>query len=344
MATFHVTNQILLRSLLALLLLLAFAWGALAFWFQLPSPVAVIGIAIWCLLGIASIVALVRAPRKRVAPVIAAAAAVTAGVMLVWWQSIKSSHERRWADDVARMLESDVSGNRITLRNVRSFDWRSETQYTQRWETQNYDLSQLTSADLILSYWMGPQIAHTLVSFGFKDGRKLVFSLEIRKERHESFSAIGGFFRRFEQVIIAANESDIVKTRSNARGEQVYIYRLRASPDRLRTVFLDYLERAEKLRRKPEFYNTLTSNCTTILFELGRQITPKLPLDYRLILSGYFAEYAFDQRALTPGFPYRVLQQRGHINMRARHADVSDANFSRMIRVGVPGVPAWETQ
>lgn len=345
MNTYYVISRLLLRFLLVLTVLLSFGWGALALWFQVPSSsVAVITGLIWCLLGLALIVMLLRGRRTRLAAGITAMAAVATSLMLVWWQSMEASHERKWADDVARMLESEVDGDGVTLRNVRRFDWRSETEYVQRWETQYYDLSQLASADLILSYWMGPHIAHTLVSFGFKDGRKLVFSLEIRKERHETFSALGGFFRRFEQVIIASDERDIVKTRSNTRGEQVYLYRLRATPDVLRIIFLDYLRRAEQLRRTPEFYNTLTSNCTTILYELGRHISPTLPLDYRLLLSGHFAEYAYDHSALTPGFPFQVLQERGHINMRSPYADRSAADFSKVIRAGVPGVPAWETR
>jgi len=139
-------------------------------------------------------------------------------------------------------------------------------------------------------------------------------------------------------VIIASDERDLIRTRSNARGEQVYLYRLRATPAQLRAVLLAYLERAEALRRQPEFYNTLTSNCTTILYELAHRIAPDLPLDYRLLASGHFAEYAYDQNALTPGVPYAVLQQRGHINARARQADIDGSDFSREIRVGVPGI------
>src|SRR5690606_16270119 len=184
--------------------------------------------------------------------------------LLAWWSTLVPSHDRAWADDVARLLEAEVDGSRLTLRNVRNFEWRTETDYTPRWETRSYDLDRLESADLLLSYWMGPQIAHTLVSFGFDDGEQLVFSLEIRKERHESFSAIGGFFRKFEQVIIAADERDIVRTRSNVRGEDVYLYRLRMAPDQLRALLLGYVDSSAELRRAPAFYNTLTSNCTTI--------------------------------------------------------------------------------
>ena len=39
----------------------------------------------------------------------------------------------------------------------------------------------LRSLDLFLVYWMGPAIAHTIMSFGFEDGRYLDFSIELRR-------------------------------------------------------------------------------------------------------------------------------------------------------------------
>ena len=326
------------RGVLALAVVLVTAWGALALWFQLAPAVALVLGGAWALLGLAVALVLLRARGWRHEPRLWLAGAVAGLALLGWWQSLAPSHDRPWADDVARMLESSVDGDRLELRNVRAFEWRTETDYTPRWETRRYDLARLESADLVLSYWMGPHIAHTLVSFGFSDGGRLVFSLEIRKERDETFSALGGFFRKFEQVIVAADERDLIRTRSNVRGEQVYLYRLRATPAQLRAVLLDYLERAERLRRQPEFYNTLTSNCTTILFELARQIDPALPLDYRLLASGHFAAYAYDQGALTSSLPYAVLQERGHINARARAADAGAHDFSRTIRAGLPGI------
>ena len=329
----------LARCVLALLVVLVTAWGALALWFQLAPALSLPLGGAWALLGLAVTLVLGRAPGWKHESKLLLAGALAGLAMLGWWQSLAPSHDRPWADDVARMLESTVDGDRLELRNVRAFEWRTETDYTPRWETRHYDLSRLESADLVMSYWMGPHIAHTLVSFGFSDGQRLVFSLEIRKERDESFSAIGGFFRKFEQVIVAADERDLIRTRSNARGEQVYLYRLRATPAQLRSVLLEYLERAEALRRQPEFYNTLTSNCTTILFELARHIDPALPFDYRLLASGHFAEYAYDQGALTPGLPYEVLRARGHINARARKADTRADDYSQAIRAGVPGIP-----
>ncbi|HEX4843895.1 MAG TPA: DUF4105 domain-containing protein [Limnobacter sp.] len=263
-----------------------------------------------------------------------AALAVVAG-FAAWWGLQKPSHARDWADDVAHMLRADVQGSQVTLHHVRNFEWRSETDYTPRWETRQYDLNALQRADLLLSYWMGPKIAHTLVSFGFSDGRYITFSLEIRKERHEQFSAWKGFFRQYEAILVAADEADIVRTRTNARGEEVYLYRLDVPPEQLRTVFMAYVNKANALAEKPEFYNTLTSNCTTVVFDIARQIAPGLPLDYRLLLSGYFAEYAFEQGALASGHSFGELHGKGRIVERALATPIG-GNFSEAIRRDVP--------
>lgn len=276
-------------------------------------------------------------PRKRLRfgclPWIALLLVVAAG----WWFSQTPSHDRVWADDVAQLLEARVDGNTVHLNNVRNFRWRSEDDYTVSWESRDYPLDQLQSADLILSYWMGPHIAHTLVSFGFTDGRYLTFSLEIRKESHEQFSAWKGFFRQYEQVLVAAEESDIIRTRSNARGEDVYIYRVQLDQPALQRLFLAYVEKAQELQQTPEFYNTLTSNCTTVIYELAKVIVP-LPMDYRLLASGHVAKYVQEQNGLTPNVPYETLQQAGYINERALQADITGEDFSSAIRKGVPGI------
>ena len=325
-------------GLLAVVMVLTTLWGAFGLWFQLPGPVVlrVLVVASWCVLGAAAITGLWRGVRWRLAT---PAHLLALAGLLAWWGTLQPSHERDWADDVARLLEAELDGSRVTLHNVRNFNWRTPEDYDVRWETREYDLDELASADLILSYWMGPAIAHTLVSFGFNDGRQLVFSLEIRKERSESFSAVAGFFREYEQVLVAADENDIVRTRSNARGEDVYLYRLALQPETLRGLFLGYLDQAADLRRAPAFYNTLTSNCTTVVFELARRIAPGIPVDYRLLLSGYLARYVYDLGGLAPGHDFETLQQRGYINPRALQLAPGEGEdvFPGVIREGVPG-------
>lgn len=322
---------------LAALMLLAAVWvcGMLAYQLAGPGVLRWIAMAVWAVFALFAALAVGRARGGCWPGAVYAAVLVACGV---WWLLLTPRQDREWADDVAQRLKVvELDGSHVVLDDVRNFNWRTEDDRDVRWERREYDLDQLRSADLVMSYWMGPAIAHTLISFGFADGRHLVFSLEIRKERGESFSALGGFFRKFEMTLVASEETDIVRVRSNVRGEDVYLYRLHGmTAAQLKALFLAYLGEARKLDAQPAFYNTLTSNCTTIVYALARQIAPGLPLDYRLLASGYFAEYAQDLGVLTPGVDFATLQARGRITERARAAG-DDPDFSRLIRQGVPG-------
>ncbi|USX16817.1 DUF4105 domain-containing protein [Oxalobacteraceae bacterium OTU3CAMAD1] len=314
------------RVLASVVLSILSVWGGLALWFQLPAlrwPAVVV----W---GVGAVVTLGLWWRKRNARVALPWLAAMIALM-AWWSTLQPTHNRVWADDVSRMVTGQVQGGVVTLDQVRNFDWRSDTDYTQRWEARSYDLDQLRSVDVAMSYWMGPAIAHTLVSFGFADGRYLTFSIEIRKQRGESFDAIAGFFKGFETVLIAADERDILRVRTNVRDEDMYLYRLKMPPEAMRSLFLAYLDEGAKLKREPRFYNTLTANCTTIIFEMARRIDPGLPLDWRLLASGYLDRYLFDIGALAGGQDFETLRRNAHITQRARAAD-KDEDFSTRIR------------
>ncbi|MGO3857663.1 MAG: Lnb N-terminal periplasmic domain-containing protein [Neisseriaceae bacterium] len=324
--------RVAVRIMCQVLLVLSALWGVGVLWYQVPSwwlrlplLLAWLGLAVWALSDWLSM-------RWR-------AYLVGLAGLLLFWFTLQPSHDRQWADDVANLLSARIEGDVATLSNVRNFEWRSTTDYTPRWETHQYQISQIESADLILSYWMGPAIAHTLISFAFTDGRRLVFSFEIRKEADEQFSALGGFFKQFEVVVVAATEADIVRTRTNARGEEVYVYRLNVPPQDLQELFKEYVAIAADIEARPRYYHTLTSNCTTIIYDLAQKIVA-LPLDYRLLLSGYFAEYAYDLGGLVPGYDYRTLQGLGHINERAQQHDLTpELSFSEVIRLGIPILP-----
>lgn len=320
-----------------LIVLLSAAWAALALWYQLAGGVAAqgIGAALWGGLGVASVGLWWWRGTARVLLPYAAGFAL----LLVWWSLIAPSSDRQWADDVSRTVTGRVVGSVVTLDQVRNFDWRSDTDYTQRWEARSYDLDHVQSVDVAMSYWTGPLIAHTLVSFGFDDGRYLTFSIEIRKERGESFSAIGGFFKHFETSLIAADERDILRVRTNVRGEDMQLYRVVMPKAEMRSLFLAYVDEGYQLKRSPRFYNTLTANCTTIIFEMARRIVPGLPLDYRLLVSGYLDRYLYDVGALVPGYTFAQLREAGHITARARAANDA-ADFSQAIRRGLPIMPA----
>ena len=257
--------------------------------------------------------------------------AIACLVGAAWWISITPSNDRDWAPDVAHGVTADIGGPDIVLHNVRNFEWRSDDDFTPRWETRRYSLERLTSVDLVSSVWASPAIAHTLISFGFDDSRHVVFSAEVRRERGEEFSEIGGFFKEFELVMIAADESDILRLRTNIRREDVTLLPLRLTGAQARALFLAYVERANKLARQPQFYQTITANCTTVMFELARLVDRRVPMDWRILMSGYLPEYLYDLGIIRTDIPLERVLQEAAISRKAQDAPAA-ANFSRVIR------------
>ena len=314
----------------SLVILLTGVWTAFAFWFQLPFGAVgrIVTCVVWALLVVAALAAM-RFRRYRSGG-FALYGAVFAGIMF-WWANIEPRLDRNWAPEVARTVTGSVEGDRVTLDNVRDFDWKTPEIFSARWKDKRYDLSTLTNVDVILSSWGVDAIAHTLVSFGFADGEHVVFSVEIRRERGEAFSEIGGFFKEFELAFIAATERDIVKLRTNVRKENVSLYPVAMPSGARRALFLSYVEAANGLAWTPRFYNTLTANCTTVAFDLARLVQPGIPFDWRILLSGYLPDYLADHGALAWPKPYGDLRGRGSIGKLANAAG-TDADFSAAIR------------
>ena len=280
---------------------------------------------------------------------------------LGWFLSIEPQQNRDWMAEVDQQVsyERDATNpDLITLTNVRNFDWQNKEDATEHWETRTIDLSKLSGVDVTNSYWMGPLIAHTLVSFRFEDDRPLAFSFEIRKENGESFSALAGFFRRYELSLIAAEERDIIYTRSNARGEQVYLFPIsNLQQHEVRSLFESYLTAMDELNTKPAWYNTLTSNCTNIIFYMARIVSgDRLPWDYRIWVSGWLPNYLYDVGMLDAA-PEKQNQpwsmdtwyERTHINPKTLgfdnlHSVANSRQFSRQIRQDIPIPPLADSQ
>ena len=58
--------------------------------------------------------------------------------------------------------------------------------------------------------------------------------------------------------------------------EDVYVYRVRHGPsENGRRVFLEYMRKINATEDRPEFYNTLTTNCTTTIW-LNTRVNPDI--------------------------------------------------------------------
>ena len=258
--------------------------------------------------------------------------------ILAWWAAIEPRNDRDWVVEVSKLPRVEIEGDIVTLHNVRNFTYRSESDFDTRWEVRKLDLSQLDSLDLIAVYWMGDAIAHTFVSFGFA-GEQISISIEIRKERGESFSTIAGFFRQYELAYVVADERDLIGLRTTYRDptEDVYLYRVEAPQANIRKLFLEYMRKIDELAERPEFYNTGTTNCTTNIVTHVQAFNAQFPFNWKMLLSGYFPEFIYERGALDQELPFPALRARSLINERARAAD-GRSDFSRLIREGLPGM------
>jgi hypothetical protein len=257
-------------------------------------------------------------------------------LVLAWWFSLTPSNDRDWQKDVAVLPYAEINGDNVTLHNIRNCDYRSETDFDVRYYDKTFDLAKLRSMDLYMVYWGSPYMAHTMLSFGFGDGGYVCFSIETRKQQGEGYSAFKGLFRQFEVIYIVADERDLVRLRTNYRqGEEVYLYRLNASPEQARGRFLEYLRTVNSLRLHPEWYNAVTHNCTTSI-RAQRAAADRAPWDWRMLVNGYGNELLYERGLVNTNVPFAELERLAHINDRAKAADKA-ADFSVQIRQGVPG-------
>jgi hypothetical protein len=319
-------------GLVALCLVLSATWANLAIAYQLPGSVAVrIGA---CLalnaIALAALVQLVLRGRWRALLIYGAAYAIFLG----WSASISASNDKNWAADVAHVITGTIDGDQLSVSNVRNFNWRTEADYTARWEQRVYDLSKLRSLDLFLVYWMGPSIAHTIMSFGFEDGRYLDFSIELRRTQNDQYSAVAGFFKTHELVYIGADERDLITLRK-VRNEQIQLYRLRTPAERARGLLVEYIKQANDLAARPRFYNTLTTNCTTTIFNMMRAVTSSIPFDWRIILTGNLPSYLYEYGAVDTRMPLEELRRQADVTSRVE-AGLSEVQFSSRLREGIP--------
>ena len=316
-------------ALLAIVVLLAFAWTYGALHYDGPA-------AWFAILNVVAILAVFVLVKKW--PVKLGVFAAWFALVLGWWLTLKPTNEADWQPDVAQLGRAEINGDVVTFHNVRNCDYRTESDYTARWETRTVRLSQLTGIDMAIDYWGSPYMAHPIVSFQFADAPPLCFSIETRKKKGQSYSAIGGLYRQFSLVYTVADERDVIRVRTNYRkGEDIYLYRLAIKPEKARERFMEYIGALNRIHDKPRWYNAITTNCTTTI-RSQHNAAERLPWDWRILVNGKGDELLYERKAIrTAGLPFAELKQRVHINAAAREANDSP-DFSKLIRAGVPGM------
>ena len=313
--------------MLGMALLLALAWVCGALYYDGPARLLAVAPVV---VTLAILLLVPRWSRKL--------AVLGAGFVLVlaWWLTLKPTNEADWQPDVAQLAWADVNGDEVTLHNVRNCDYRTESDYTPRWETRTVRTSQITGVDLAIDYWGSPWIAHPIASFQFADAAPICFSIETRKKSGQTYSAVGGLYRQYELIYTVADERDVIRLRTNYRHEDIYLYRTTVTPPNARVRFGEYLRSLNQIHDHPRWYNAVTTNCTTSIRD-QHPASERVPWDWRLLLNGKGDELMYEDHAIvTADLPFADLKARALINSAAKAAN-DTPDFSRRIREGRPG-------
>ncbi len=252
-----------------------------------------------------------------------------------WYENIKASNDRVWQKDVSVLSYATLNENLITVHNIRNINYNTEENYQVSYYDETFDLNKLAGINFIASYWMGKNIAHTFLSFSFSDNKHLAISIEARKEIGESYSIIKGFFKDSELYYVVADERDLIGVRTNIRKnppEHVYMYQIKAKQEDEKKVFLNYIYKLNELKDKPEFYNTLTQNCTTSIWNNTLVNYSDMPFNWEILASGYTAHYLYKNNLLkTYGLNFKELEKKSNLNPLVNDKQI-DANYSSRIR------------
>jgi hypothetical protein len=243
------------------------------------------------------------------------------------------SNFRDWEPDQAVLPYAEISGDEVKVYNIRHCLYLDEKQYAARYYHQTYDLRKLDSVDLFVVPFRGtPSLAHTMLSFGFQGEEYLAISVEVRKEKGETYSPWLGMLGQYELTYVVGDERDLVGLRVNHRKDDVYLYRAKATPEQARSLFLDVMQRVNKLHEEPEFYHTITNNCTTNIAQHVNRLSPsRIPYDPRLLLSGYSDQLAYELGLLDTKLPFKEARRRAEVSDLVRK-NADHVDFSARIR------------
>ena len=314
----------------------ATAWGALVLFYLGPGSGGVRTLEAWSFVAIGLVALGALTVRRARRPAVIGFAAAFALVLVVWG-SATPLNDRDWQPEVAVLPYATIDGDRVTVHNIRNFDYRTETDFTPPTMTARSTSGAWTGSIWSPSTgWARP--SPTCSSPSASATITCAISIEARKDRTRPYSTLPGFFRQYELVYIVADERDVIRVRTNYRTsppEDVYLFRVMGPIENGRRIFLDYLRDINELREHPRFYNTLTTNCTTMILTHAAVNPGHIPYSWKVLLSGYAPEYAYERGRLDQSLPFEELKRRAHINAAARAADQAP-DFSRRIRVGLP--------
>lgn len=253
--------------------------------------------------------------------------------LLAGCKALSPSNDRDWNLDQSVLPYAAIRDEGATIYNIRHCKYFTTEDYALEHYNKTIRWADVQSVDyIVVPFAHFPSLAHTMLSFGFADGTYLAVSVEIRKEKGETYKPLQGLLRQYEIMYVLGDERDLIALRTNFRRDDVYVYRVKATPEQVQALLADVLHRVNQLQSQPEFYNTLTNNCTTnIVDHINRLSTNKVTYDLRVLLPGLSDRLAYDMGLIEARGTFEQTKLAARVTHLARaHGD--SPQFSQLIR------------
>ncbi|MCM8527817.1 MAG: DUF4105 domain-containing protein [Lentisphaeraceae bacterium] len=257
-------------------------------------------------------------------------------VIALYYFSISASNNRDWMDDVKEIPQITFSEREVTINNFRNFKYRSNQDFDIVYETRTYDLDKLEGCDFIISYWDGHRtVGHTFLSFRFENQPPISISVEVRKEKGESYHPVNGLFKQYELVYVIGDERDLISLRTHHRSEETFLYPLNLNKEESEAFLLSLLKGAQSLEKNPVFYHSLDQNCTTTLVKHVNDVPKfKVAMGINLLLNGLSDYAVYKMKGVSNELEFSTLKRSCYISKLAKTLKL-DSNFSKNLRTAV---------
>ena len=258
-------------------------------------------------------------------------------LVLVLQNLIRPSNDRDWSADQLLLPRAEIRDQQVVIENVRNFSYQDVDHFQPNYAQRTFDVTNIDSV------WFGVEefsalraLAHTFLTFGFRDGESFDYisvSVEIRREKGEQFTPIGAMFKQFELMYVLGEERDLLGLRTIHRRDVVYLYPMRANRQQMQELFLDVIARTNQVAKNPEFYHTLTSNCTNnLVYHLNRLAPGTVnPLRLGIVFPGYSDRLAFELGLIDTEQSFAETKRRFRVDHLARKL-ANETNFSHQLR------------
>lgn len=228
----------------------------------------------------------------------------------------KPSNERVWTDDAKILPTFTISSSIIEVRNIRDWRYKKDEVISKEFYSETFNSEKISRVYFLINpfgKWEG--VGHTFFLFEFEDGKTVSVSVEARREESENYSAIKGLFNSYELWYTWGSASDLFSRRAVYHDEDLYIYPLLISKDTMKRLFIDIAQASNKIESEPQFYNTISSNCTNTLADSANRVNPRsIPWNFARIFTGYSDNVLYKLKLIPYEKSFEETFEKAHID------------------------------